>query len=394
MRRAIALACWLVAATSSGLAQAQAFAIDARAPRYAPVRTSDAPLEGRLPDSKDVAMPWVHGGPPGMATRINDAIYLQVLNTLAPRTPGDTFAAPADSALQYFCDISFSVGRNDGRVLSIKLPIETRGAAHCSDGSHAYHFDAATGRELAVDELFTADGLAALIQRRNDAAAEAFEQALADLPPDPNAPEEDADAESDTSATPATRPASSSFLSDPDYPVEQQREFFQGCAWTWRSYANPVRLDIELPAAGGLIVHVPLCAGDNHHMRVIDATPDALPISVAELEPLLSAYGRRLLLGKGNAPAPADLFGRTLRGLVGTMPVTLHLGKPWGDKHEVEAFYAYDRIGVGITMFGNAEGDAIELREEADKGFKLRRVGSALVGTWHGSGKRLPVRLD
>ena len=95
-----------------------------------------------------------------------------------------------------------------------------------------------------------------------------------------------------------------------------------------------------------------------------------------------------------SAPAPAGLFGQTLHGQVGTLPVTLHLGRPSGDKHEVRAEYAYDRLGTAIMTFGNVQGDTIELWADGAKAFTLRQAGSALVGTWHGKGKSLPVRLE
>ncbi len=394
MRRVIALACWLAAATASGLAHAQAFDIDARAPRFAPARADDPPLDGRLPDAKEVAMPWVHGGRAGVAARINDAIYLQLLDMLAPRAPGDTFTAPANGQLQYFCDIGFSVGRNDGRVLSIQMALGSLGSAHCSWYKSTLVFDARTGRELWWADILTAPGRDALIQHRNRTAIKANCEALAYLPPDPDdtdPPEGGTCAEVPPlrhAGPPPTREA------DPNHPDDEQRQFFRGCIWDLERPDPHAQLEFEVPAEPGLSLPLHPCAGDNRHEIPIDVTPEAVPIPVAELEPLLSAYGRRLLLGKGNAPAPADLFGHTLRGHVGSAPITLYLGRSWGEKNEMQATYAYDRIGTAITMFGNAAGDAIELSEGDGKGFALRRVGTSLVGTWHGNGKTLPVRLE
>ena len=361
MRIAIAFACSVAAATASSLAQAQAFEVDARAPRFAPARAGDPSLEGRLPDAKDVAMPWVHGGPAGVAGRINDAIYLQLLEMLAPRAPGDTFTAPANGQLQNFCDIGFSIGRNDGRVLSIQMALGSRGLAHCSWYRNTLVFDARTGRELWWADILTPPGRDALIQHRNESAIEANCEALADLPPDPDEPtppEDDACADVSPPRHAGPTPARDA---DPNHPDGEQREFFRRCIWQWQSSDPHAALEFLAPAEPGLSLPLYPCAGDNRHEIPIDVTPDAVAIPVAELEPLLTAYGRRLLLGQGDAPAPANLFGHTLRGHVGTARITLHLAWPSGEKNEIQATYAYDRIGTAITMFGNAPGDAIEL---------------------------------
>lgn len=252
--RSLIAAIALAAAAASGAAGAQALTVVARTPRYAPApaREDDATPELRRLDPKDAEMPWVDGGRPGVATRINDALFLQLIEMLAPRAAGDTYTPlppPHEGLGYFFCDMHFGVDRNDGRVLSVRMAIEYRGSARCT-------------------------------------------------------------------------------------------------------------------------------------------SPDA------ELEPLLTPYGRRLLLGKGMAPAPADRFGETLHGHVGTAAVTLHLGSPRGERREVDAVYAYDRIGSAITLSGTAHGDALDLTEDGDKGLTLRQVGRALVGTWHGKGKTWPVRLE
>lgn len=90
MPRSLIAAIALATAAASGAAGAQALTVVARTPRYAPApaREDDAPPELRRLDPKDAEMPWVGGGRPGVATRINDALFLQLIETLAPPRDG------------------------------------------------------------------------------------------------------------------------------------------------------------------------------------------------------------------------------------------------------------------------------------------------------------------
>ena len=395
MPRSLIAAIALATAAASGAAGAQALTVVARTPRNppAPAREDDAPPELRRLDPGDAEMPWVGGGRPGVATRINDALFLQLIETLAPRAPGDTYTPlppPHEGLGYFFCEMHFGVDRNDGRVLSIRMALDYRGSGHCTNDSRVFHFDATTGRQLDVADLVTPEGRTVLDQRHRQDGVVAYRRALATLPPDP----EDEDADADPDAPPAPPPAPRLPV-DPGFPGDdEQRQFFKSCLARWEATEPNPTLEIELPAAGGLSLPSRGCAGNRHEM-MMDDPPGPLVIPDAELEPLLTPYGRRLLLGKGTAPAPSDRFGETLHGHVGTAAVTLHLSSPRGERREVDAVYAYDRIGSAITLSGSAHGDALDLAEDGDKGLTLRQVGGALVGTWHGGkGKTLPVRLE
>ena len=395
MRRALVAALALAGTLACGLASGQALVVDTRTPPVTPAPADgiDFTDEQRPIDATQAEMPWVRGGRPGVAARINDALYLQTIETLAPRAPGATYttAPPPHPSLGYlFCELHFSVDRNDGRVLSIKMALEYRGAAHCTGEDRVFHFDAATGRQLDVEDLVTPAGQATLIRQSREAAAANYSRLLATLPPDPD--DQDTDADSDSTAAPAPPPPLPSEPGDPS--DEEQRRFFKSCRDHWEGPGPEDRkLEFELPAKGGLAVPSSQCAGNRHEM-LMDMPPEPLVVPDARLEPLLTPYGRRLLLGKGTAPAPAGLFGQTLHGHVGTAAVTLHLGAAQENFRD-DAVYAYDRIGTAITLYRQKSGETLEFREDADgSGFTLRQVGAALVGTWHGKGKTLPVRLE
>jgi len=380
----LAPALLLAAAMASGSALAQAFVVDTRAPAYPP---SPAGENGpQQADANDVLMPWAHGGLPGVARRINDALFLLVLDTIAPRMPGDTFAPPPHDGLQNFCSINFSVGRNDSRVLSITMGLDYRGSAHCTSESRAFHFEATTGRLIDVEELLTAEGRIALKTRLRNEAAKTYEAELAILPPDPNAENPDADPD-------APPPPQARHLQAGEPDDEEQRQFLTNCLEGWQSSDLSSSLDVELPAEGGMRLPSRSCAGNRREM-LMDVAPPPLRVTDSELEPLLTPYGRRLLLGQGTAPGPSDLFGQTLHGHVGSAAVTLQLGRPAGAKREIEAHYAYDRNAEAITLYGHPLDGGIELDESQDKRFTLHQVGQALVGTWRGKGKTLPVRLE
>ena len=107
-------------------------------------------------------MPWVASGPPGVAARVNDEIYLSVLGIPAPVHAGHTFSVPEGSEPTdpvLVSEVNFTTRRNDDRILSINLDTQLCGP-YCEGVTHRFNFDARTGRALLLADLFLPEGLA------------------------------------------------------------------------------------------------------------------------------------------------------------------------------------------------------------------------------------------
>ncbi len=94
------------------------FVVETRTMRYVPSSTDDPndhPAQAWARGS--IVMPFVVGGPPGVAARVNEALYLHAIRNAAPTEPGPTFTPPHEAAangLEYD-GVNFSVLRGGAR---------------------------------------------------------------------------------------------------------------------------------------------------------------------------------------------------------------------------------------------------------------------------------------
>jgi hypothetical protein len=387
---------WLfLLAASAGAMAAQplpgALEITSRSLRYAGAPPESGP-EHRYPAASQVVMPWVRGGRPGVAARINELVFLRLLRLAPPVVAGATFTPSTLEPLDDVSQIDFKVARNDDRVLGLAIDMEQCGD-HCTQVGETLLFDAQTGRRLLLSDLFTPAARAALRDRRNQAAMDAYDRALDALPPDAATTPDDPDDEQRAPAVSPTASASASASAhDPDMPDDDElRDYFSSCRSVWEDHGATIGLRFDLPATGGLLLDIDGCGGSSR-LRSIDVSPGALSIPAAELAPLLTDYGRRVVLGQGSGPAPASVFGQVLHGLVGHAAITMYLDEPTTDW--ANGRYVYDRVRRPIELTGTFKDGTLRLDEDGGKGFTLHFAGPALEGQWDGGGKRLPVRLE
>jgi hypothetical protein len=380
MGRSLRVAGLLVALSGAALGapQADALAVDSLTLRYAGAKTPDGDGEHRYPEPDKVTMPWVHGGRAGVAARINELVFLHLLQMPAPRQPSASFTPPDIEPLDGFSQIGFTVTRNDARVLTLAMDMEQCGA-HCTPVGETLSFDVQSGRRLLLPDLVTPHGRDVLLQRRNQAALDAYDQALDALPPEPGT-EADAD------------PPAPTAPHDPEAPDDaEQRDYLASCRSVWESRGATLALTFDLPAPSGLTLDISDCGG-SPRQRSMDVGASAVSMPAAELAPLLTDYGRRIVLGEGRGAPDVAPFGQVLHGHVGTAAVTMYLDVPTVDW--ITGTYSYDRIGHAIALTGSPDHATWRLHEDGGKDFVLHRVGPALEGTWQGNGKTLPVRLD
>lgn len=345
----------------------------------------------QAPNEAKMSFPWVSGGAPGVAKRINDAIWLRELSLAPPLDPGKDFVLPADEQLDRLGDVGFDVKRNDARVLSIGVHIEDC-SGRCSTLRDELHFDPATGRLLTIDDLFTPEGRGTLATRRVDAAVASYQGLLATLPPEPK--ELDDDDDGDAAAAPPPPPQSPQVSTWRDPDDAELRDFLKGCIEGWRSGRLGGTLEVSLGADGGVHLEFASCsAADRRAQAMMDAPLSPLALPMAELKPLLTPFGRHVLLGEANGAAPpANPFGHLLHGHVGDSTITLYLEEPYGES--VNAAYYDDLTRRSMHLIGFYRAGTLDLTPDGPTGFALHRLKDGWEGVWNGGGRPDPVWLD
>lgn len=326
-----------------------------------------------------VKMPFVEGSG-SVASRINDALFLTVLNIAAPQKPAATFTPPANQLPEGTTTQDFHASRNDGRVLTLTFSAEGCGA-YCENYDTDYNFDARTGRLLALEDLVRPAAFDTLARRLNQEIRRQYTQQIKTL-------------RRELAAARKKRPAAAEEIED----LTQRIELNEGCVGDpeegrWRADAlHYVGLSLAQP---GLTLRVGRCS--NHASRALDDVGDIVfTLPPSELQPLLTDYGRALLLQQGDAGPPPSPFGQVLHGRIANAAVTFRLDRVTADG-TVSGQYFYDRYRQLIALSGKQAGDTLTFSETVDDKkavLTLKLRGTSLTGQWQGNGQPLPVSLD
>ena len=125
-------------------------------------------------------------------------------------------------------------------------------------------------------------------------------------------------------------------------------------------------------------------------------------MSIKKASPLLSAYGKRVLLGETSQATAQSLTGKVYQGIIGDKyPIKLILSDIDEDD-AVQGCYAYEKTGKAIALFGKVKHDISFRLEERDKAENKTGTLSLLfaenyqraTGTWTSpDGKELSLKL-
>ena len=112
-----------------------------------------------------INLPFVSASQPKIGKKINDYIYINSLRTLAPTNAKDGISRKIteadDDPIAGVTSMQHKVLLNNGKVFSLQLNTELCGA-YCEDNAINYGFDAATGRHLTLQDIFTVNGIETL----------------------------------------------------------------------------------------------------------------------------------------------------------------------------------------------------------------------------------------
>jgi hypothetical protein len=327
-----------------------------------------------------VKMPFVVSNPPPVGARITASLFVGVMGMAPPAKPGESFSPLPDQLPEGTASQEFQLIRNDERVLAIAFDIEGCGA-YCENYTQVYNFDARHGRLLALEDLFPPASLTTIANRIGKERERQYVNQLKDLKKQ-LAAQQKAHAKQDA-------------IDDLQQRIEFNQECLEGEKGKPRSTESLRYTGFSLEGEG-VAFNTPRCSA--HVNRALDDVSDiVVTFTPADLRPLLTPYGRALVLKQADAPPPASPFGQILHGQIGGAAVTVMLDRV-GSDGSVKGRYFYDKYGRLISLSGKRSGNALELTEgstDEDKAqLTLTVRGNALTGQWQGKGKTVPVALD
>ncbi len=351
---------------TSTLAAATPIAVQERA-LVMPKLPAGAEVPMNLPEDGAVKMPFVTGGPPGVASRINQVVWHEMLDGAdAPTAPGKTFTPRPDklpqgtSSLEYKADLQPAA---NPRLLSLAFSGEGCGA-YCEEYTTTRVFDLRDGRELSLGDLLTVDGFAAVGHRLDAERRRAYQAQVREL-------------------RAALKSAPKGKKKDADDDTSDRLALNEDCLKQAESQPTPPHWLLSdafsLDGRGGLVLTRGRCS--NHANRALDDVDEIkVAVPAADLKALLTPYGLAVVRQEGDAPPPPPFAGRELHGRLAGLAVTMKL-EPLRDGADTRGTYEYDKFHTPIPLTVRKEGSEVRAFEQAGE-FELTPAGGSLVGTW------------
>lgn len=357
--------------------------VESRILNWHPPKSGEAPTNSDLWSKGSIKMPYVTGGPVEIAARINDALYMAQLQMPAPEKPGKSFSMPEGASPEGTTQLDFDVSRNDASILEITFNGEGCGA-YCEDFTTAVDFDARSGRTISLDDLLTPDGKAMAADLMQKERRKLYSAQIRELKK-----------QKAQELAEAKKSGKKPVLDDTDERVA----FNEDCLGATHAGREPAMsvdyMRFSLPTDNGITLSAGRCSA--HVNRALDDVGDvSLTLTPKILQPMLTPYGKALLLDRRAASAPASVFGQVLHGKLGGAAVTVMFHERFSDG-SFSADYFYNKYRKLIHLDGMQAGKQITLTEQInDKeqaAFKLNLGDADVSGTWRGAGKELPVVL-
>lgn len=315
----------------------------------------------------DVTTPFVESANNAVASKINNLLFIELYEALAPIRYAKRFGIKDGIVLDGLSSQSFTVVLNNGRVFSLMFNGESCGA-YCEDFTNYYAFDATTGIRLVPDDLFVNSASTVLRDKMIRRKLMLYRRQIASL---------------ESTVKRRTGKAKAEDIEE----LEAKIALNQSCvyhilgedthvnAFTRYKY-NFNRTDVEIVSER--------CS--NHASRAYDDVGVVtLPISYSELSPYLSAYGKYLLLNEGKQTSDNSIYGKLLTGRIGkTSAITMLLHKY--DDDSIHGSYFYNKHRKAIKLAGSESGDELVLNEHVGgvitATMRMKISGAKLSGNW------------
>lgn len=334
------------------------------------IALTQAPPGKKTPATR--RFPFINSANAAVAARINHQLFIDTFEVLAPVHASDGLNEVSAQTWQNRPEIDFKVQRNDGRILSVTLTSEGCGA-YCETSSISHAFDAANGRHLAVEDIFTPAGKAALAKEVRTANLAAIQAEINRLKNDA-----------------AKGAGNKKHASAEDSAIALR--MYEECAQQRQSPGYGVGMETSAMQiqAQGVAFSMERCS--NHALQALDNLGNfSQRFAPDKLAPWLSAYGRHLLLGEAASVAePTASWGQVFHGSMGAkLPVTVYVG-PLNPDGSVSGRYFYDRHRKPISLLGRFEAGTLTLTETESQEKQQPRLvltpqGKELRGRWEGA---------
>ncbi|NTX02573.1 hypothetical protein [Myxococcus sp. CA040A] len=317
-----------------------------------------------------IQMPFITHDKPEVAANINDRLFIARFKALAPAKAEPRLPAQ-EMDLAGLAGQEFGVKRNDARLLTIGFKAEVCGA-YCETDHVAFSFDTRTGRLLNPQELFTRAGVQALIKRMQKEKQRVYRAQMVKH-------------EKELKAS-RKQKADSEKLDDLESRIALNRECLASNAQDAEEASARTSFDERWEfKAEAAVLTAERCS--NHASRALDDAGDvSLSLPYATLRPHLTAYGKSVLLGEGQALS-GDVLGQVLRGRIGKQPIVMVLEKQYDNS--VSGVYFYEKYRKRIELNGQEEGGKLDLQEQDADGtpvaqLRLEVGNNHLRGEWLG----------
>lgn len=333
------------------------------------------------------SLPYVESGDTKRDARINHRIFLDMAEQPAPAKYSGSIKVPkAPDGLLDSSYFSFSILRNDDRVLALEVDAEYCGA-YCEPYWAPYNFDAANGRMILASDIFTPAGGATLLTQNLAKRLIEYQRAIATL-------NKDAAASRKKKGITTPWPQPRFEESKPDGEEERISEtidMYEHCVESMRSpdygkYITLANTSLRIDSKSITFLYG-RCS--NHAMRALDDVGEQkVTYKIDDLGPYFTAYGKYLLMGGPQAAPRTEPYRQILQGRVGQAAITLQLSERYSDG-SLSGSYFYNKYRKPIAVSGRVNGNVIELTESENAEtlkplIRATITGDKLAGQWIG----------
>jgi len=377
MKRSLALICLLIASNL------QAEVLKVETIKFLEKKTN-------IDFGEDIRLPFVSASQPKIAKKINDYLYIDILQTLAPQKASDGIKRQLGKddidAMAGVSSMEYKVLLNNGNLFTLQTSGEFCGA-YCEGNETSYSFDADTGRHIVLQDIFTEAGIETLKTKLYTARVATMKLEIKRLQTQtaklPTKSKKSADSEDDVEDAEASIAMYQSCLSE---NAESHKDEMKS--------GDHHELDYFTIDKKGIVFTHSRCS--NHADRALDAIDEFHNrYDFQTLKPYLTAYAKNLFLNDHlKNSQPTGITGQVFYGSIGQSKITMKIDNPEGFDRMLKAVYFYDKYRQPIDLMGTGD-----TWTEVNSTLKVQPTIDATwhegtsTGQWHGSGKTLPFKI-
>ena len=333
-----------------------------------------------------ITLPFVSASQTKIAKKINDYIYIDNLKTLAPAKAKDGISRKIteadDDPIAGITSRQYKVLLNNGKVFSLQFNSEFCGA-YCEEYDNSYGFDAATGRHLTVQDIFTTGGIELMKKKVYAARVATLQQEIKRLQKEAAKPKKSNQQqdEFEVDADDAILLYNTCLIENAEMHKDEMKS------------GDTHELDYFSIDAKGLTLTHSRCS--NHAMRALDSIDQFHNhYTFQSLKTYLTGYAKHLLLNESaKSEQPADITGQVFYGSIGLAPITFLIKPAEGYDRMLRATYFYDKYRQPIELYGTgSEWTEIDSKLKPQPKIIAKWQAGVATGEWRGN-KVLPFKI-